>query len=862
MRSNIKRYYQEFIDYIDFPTIVYIYETGRILAINEYARGILGYDLKNIKLVWQEQIKHKFNRKLLNNGSQILNNVIIETKGDKQVIDMELNSLIVDKNHIIFCFFELSQKHFFTEHMKNQIPRMIWKDEFLVLQGLSGYSMWDFSIDTKEQVVNRKIFDDEVANKIENDDLEIIQSCNNIYNIMEEFRLHNGDSFFVKLHKMPILNREGKADGIIYVYTQILNKEEKNNLLQTTLQENVILKEVVSKSGTIIVRWNTESNWGIEYISPNIIKYGYDAIDFHSNKILWKDIIHPDDYLRVYNEHMRDNNKAFIEDKPLVLEYRILTSNNDIIWVREESIAFRENYQEYYREGVVNDITYEKELEKELLDNRNVFKIKLDEDYILTNKIFNMVNFWDLIDLEYMKLLQESIENLSGIMNFLVDHKGNILTEIVVRKNLKEDFNQIMTTKRFMNHLKLLTKECMEANKPITRYYYENSLTITILPFVFGEMKVGAWFLVGNTKKLEVDIKPDQLKCISDMKVIAKKSYEKICLYLWSYVKSQRNTILDKLELINEKKKIRETSLKTEKQYEKAKLITKILQLSHLERPYIEVLNNIFNKVASFSEVEKVIIYENVEEDQKLAIQYEWHQGEGLPKGRKNKQIAEKMPYLQSVLKDRGGFVLLYHSDDKTEYNELFLNSKVSAAAIAHLTLNYYNDSIIVFTHSKEKIKWKDEEISLFREIIPIIQNVVVKARETEIMNRNNFTMLEILNNLDEYVLVLSEQDNEILFSNNLVTMSYGSNIIGNQFIEFCDTHQLEIYQLKNNNRVQFKQVEEGLFKCYDHINECYLSMKSKKIQWFDGQGAYLINMKNITNIMDRLKKEYSFLLE
>jgi hypothetical protein len=440
-----------------------------------------------------------------------------------------------------------------------------------------------------------------------------------------------------------------------------------------------------------------------------------------------------------------------------------------------------------------------------------------------------------------------------------VDQKGNILTEVVVKKSLKDTVYKNLSMYKYITYIKEFIKESMEIKKPVTKYFQDNSFAVTAIPFFFGEKKIGAWFLIGtnNNKAIEKE-NNEELRFLSEAKNINRKSYDKIMLFLWSYVKGICNTIVGNLDLIEEKKDLKEKSLKYEKQLEKTKMITKILQLANLERPYVEVLNNIFNNVVSFCDFEKVIIYESNEIENQIMIQYEWHLGEGMPKGRKNRQIADKMPYIHNVLQGKGGFVQLYEMDNNEEFNELFQNTKVSAAAIAQLTLNYFNDSIIIFTNSKENNRWKDYELSLFREILPIIQNVFVKAREAERFLHNKNTLFEMLNNLDSIIFVISKENSEVLYVNKLAITNFGKELIGIPFFEVCNNLRIDLYQNFRDVR-EFCSLE-GNYKCYEQGRNRHLLIQSKEIQWFDGQNALAIYIKDMNEALFQLKNEFSFL--
>ena len=66
MRSSIKKQLVELVEYVDFPMVVYVYETGKVIAANRLAKDALGGSAcQNVNLLWPDQKKHKFSDEIL-----------------------------------------------------------------------------------------------------------------------------------------------------------------------------------------------------------------------------------------------------------------------------------------------------------------------------------------------------------------------------------------------------------------------------------------------------------------------------------------------------------------------------------------------------------------------------------------------------------------------------------------------------------------------------------------------------------------------------------------------------------------------------------------------------------------------------
>lgn len=93
---------------------------------------------------------------------------------------------------------------------------------------------------------------------------------------------------------------------------------------------------------------------------------GYSRTEFKKNRMLWREIIHKDDYQRVE----KSLNEAFKANCSFELEYRIITKNSDIklVWEKGGPVSSIFN-GEVIIEGFIHDITSIKEAEANLISS-------------------------------------------------------------------------------------------------------------------------------------------------------------------------------------------------------------------------------------------------------------------------------------------------------------------------------------------------------------------------------------------------------------------------------------------------------------------------------------------------------------
>ncbi len=125
------------------------------------------------------------------------------------------------------------------------------------------------------------------------------------------------------------------------------------------------MEEIINSSPIIVFLWKAEKDWPVEYVTDNILLFGYMPEDFTSGRIPYADIIHPDDLERVRAEFDK-----YLEEKVhkgFTLDYRILTKFGDMRWVSERTLIQRdEDGKISHYEGIILDITERKKAEEAL----------------------------------------------------------------------------------------------------------------------------------------------------------------------------------------------------------------------------------------------------------------------------------------------------------------------------------------------------------------------------------------------------------------------------------------------------------------------------------------------------------------
>lgn len=122
---------------------------------------------------------------------------------------------------------------------------------------------------------------------------------------------------------------------------------------------------IVENSQAVLFRWKSATGWPVEFVSKNVIQFGYSPEMFTSGKVSYSSIICPEDLQNVVSEIEEHASRG--EDR-FQLEYRIVTGDSVVRWVEGRTVAERGATGEIAcYQGVVIDVTDRKQAEQKLL---------------------------------------------------------------------------------------------------------------------------------------------------------------------------------------------------------------------------------------------------------------------------------------------------------------------------------------------------------------------------------------------------------------------------------------------------------------------------------------------------------------
>jgi len=144
---------------------------------------------------------------------------------------------------------------------------------------------------------------------------------------------------WLDLFSFPMLDsKTGELTGVIEYVRDITDRRKVEQSLNDAIERYKELEETIDKSPVIIVLWPPDLLAPETFISNSIRQFGYRREDFDPGRMVFEDIIHPDDLNRVRDEVAEYIKKGVDE---LQAEYRIVTKSNEIRWVVDHTYARR-----------------------------------------------------------------------------------------------------------------------------------------------------------------------------------------------------------------------------------------------------------------------------------------------------------------------------------------------------------------------------------------------------------------------------------------------------------------------------------------------------------------------------------------
>ncbi|MFW2367278.1 MAG: SpoIIE family protein phosphatase [Desulforhopalus sp.] len=183
---------------------------------------------------------------------------------------------------------------------------------------------------------------------------------------------------------------------------------EKHKKVENALRMSQL---IVDQSPVILFRRIAGDPPKLEYISQNIQQFGYSPEMFLDEELTFKEIVHPDDGMRV-GEEVHGFANADVEEYTQV--YRILTKSGETRWVADRTSVVRDDEGvKTHNQGILIDITERKRAEDGLRKSEEKFRRIVEttgEGFILLDKELRIMD----VNRAWSRMVGYSLEEVKG----------------------------------------------------------------------------------------------------------------------------------------------------------------------------------------------------------------------------------------------------------------------------------------------------------------------------------------------------------------------------------------------------------------------------------------------------------------
>lgn len=183
---------------------------------------------------------------------------------------------------------------------------------------------------------------------------------------------------------LPILDDNGSYAGMVGTVEHLSTKKIGMALGEDELAEKK-LDVIYRNSPVVAFLWRPQAGWPVVFVSENISRFGYQAEEFTSGKLLYSDIVYPEDLGALTADVSDFEQRGQIY---FTREYRIVTRSGNLRWVTERSMLARdEKGGPSYYQGIIIDITDIKEANYALKESEKKYRL------IFENSPLGIFNF-------------------------------------------------------------------------------------------------------------------------------------------------------------------------------------------------------------------------------------------------------------------------------------------------------------------------------------------------------------------------------------------------------------------------------------------------------------------------------------
>lgn len=219
-----------------------------------------------------------------------------------------------------------------------------------------------------------------------------------------------------------LISSDGKVSYLDWNVRNLFSQEGKLIHASGTLEDmtakvldarnSAMAKLIIENSPTILIRWRLEEGWPVEYISENILQFGYTSEEFVTGAARYDQLIYSEDLPRIQREVQQYQEQGA---KLYNQVYRVKTKSGELRWVEDRTMVEQNSDNSpRYHQGLITDITDKMNAENALAESESRFRSMVQNSSDITT-ILNPEGIISYKSPAFYRILGFTPEEVTGL---------------------------------------------------------------------------------------------------------------------------------------------------------------------------------------------------------------------------------------------------------------------------------------------------------------------------------------------------------------------------------------------------------------------------------------------------------------
>lgn len=822
--------YLSFMEYVEYPMVLFEKGSGACLGLNIKAQTILGKDVSRISIVPDKFDKNSVNDfwDQLERQKSILWYRIQMTADERQhYVSGIINEFVEEGKEYCAVLFESRGD---MRHGSVTLERIINRSDIVAICMIDSAGEWRpryisqnfnrFGYTAEQAYQGIITFADTMTPEECNRFLKLCRSNsrNGLYDfdfytkMVTETKEHVPVRFSIHLTKDEMTGHTKSVDMLVFD----LSGEEKEH------RESRYLQNALNKSKSVVaVKRYSGGKRKLIYISQNAQALGINVDALNAGYRLSEDYIHPEDREGVLSTIY---SLISVSSDGFEINYRMLGDDGKLRYVRNEVTSITTVDDEAEVEFLITDITEEKEYEQALIKQQEGMEQQID--YIMKGyDNSGEVNTSELLHSESMDELVEAISNVTKLCSVVVDKDGNFITKPLGPMEHLGEFYDMFERPFYREVYENLNKKIIEDREPIMMEMDDGNphSRIAGAPIMLDDKYVGTWLMC----------------CFSaEEKERLNASYRA----LWAVASHLSNYLYNETVVEKEMQRSRLNEMRLNQYIKRQGIVKKILENMQKDENYS--MHDVLEKAGGYLEADSIVCFLLNDDSHVFEWKREWNvmADEGAISRDIHWKENENLETTK-ILKEKG-FLMANEKNCPADIRHFIYERGVKTMILLPFMKNERMYGVVIFTNKSSARVWKEDDLSFATGIRNILQVMFDRRDAFYSKNGEGFSTAKLFaENVSDIVYIYLAETGEIVYANKMANFSFARNLEGANTVSILKHDEGRYYGSSEPGKWLQKSRDIREWDSYIRQLDKIMTIREINTTWSRGQDARLVIM-------------------